>query len=129
PRPERATWMAVIFAILGVGLALIGNVMLNPHYLQIFLDYLIPTLLIVGFMLFRIRILKVFLFFLDYITPDKNSIFREWNSRIKRTIRRINDQQFVFFTKHDDVATLNRVLRYITANEHTRRLKIVTVLA
>ncbi len=129
PRPERATWMAVIFAIFGVGLALIGNVMLNPHYLQIFLDYLIPTLLIVGFMLFRIRILKVVLFFLDYITPDKNSIFREWNSRIKRTIRRINDQQFVFFTKHDDVATLNRVLRYITANEHTRRLKIVTVLA
>ncbi|MCG2459540.1 APC family permease [Flavobacteriaceae bacterium F89] len=129
PRPERATWSAVIVAIFGVGIAVLGNITLNPHYLQIFLDYLIPTLVIVGFMLFRIRILKVALFFLDYITPDKNSIFREWNSEIKRTIRRINDQQFVFFTNHDDVATLNRVLRYITANEHTRRLKIVSVLA
>ena len=34
----------------------------------------------------------------------------------------------MFFTKGDNVAGLNRVLQYITHNEDTRRLKIVTVL-
>lgn len=43
------------------------------------------------------------------------------------TIERINAQEFVFFTKGDDVAVLNRVMRYVTDNEHTHRLRIVTV--
>ena len=42
-------------------------------------------------------------------------------------IDRINDQEFVYFTKKDDVAALNKVLLYIRNNEHTRKLKIVSV--
>ena len=34
----------------------------------------------------------------------------------------------MFFTNHDDVATLRNVLQYISENENTKRLKIVTVL-
>jgi len=45
-----------------------------------------------------------------------------------KAIYNINSQQFIFFTNHDDVATLNKVLQYIEANENTRRLKIVAVL-
>ncbi|MGM5470115.1 APC family permease [Flavobacteriaceae bacterium LMO-SS05] len=128
PRPETASWIAVIVAILGVVIALWGNIILNPEYLAIFLKYLFPTLLIVGFMLYRISILKVILLIIDYITPSNKRMFSVIKRQINFKIRSINTQQFVFFTKGDHVAGLNKVLQYISHNEDTRRLKIVTVL-
>ena len=41
-------------------------------------------------------------------------------------IEEINSQEFVYFTKNDDVETLNKVLMYIQKNEHTKKLKVVT---
>lgn len=128
PRPETASWIAVIVAILGVITALIGNMILNPEDFTIFLKYLFPTILIVGFMLYRISILKIILMILDYLTPSNKKIFYTTKRRINIKIRSINTQEFVFFTKGDNVAGLNRVLQYITHNEDTRRLKIVTIL-
>jgi hypothetical protein len=128
PRPERASWISIIVAISGIIIALIGNIILNPKELAIFLNYLIPTLLVVGFMLYRTTILRGLLLFLNYLTPDKHSVFEGLNLKINSAIRRINSQQFVFFTNHDDVATLNKVLQYISENENTKRLKIVAVL-
>jgi len=58
PRPERVGWFALFLAIAGVLTALIGNVLLNPPFLLIFLEYLIPTILVVGFMLYRIPLFK-----------------------------------------------------------------------
>ncbi|MEZ4688447.1 MAG: hypothetical protein R3B47_21015 [Bacteroidia bacterium] len=46
---------------------------------------------------------------------------------ILKTIDKINAQEFVFFTKGDNIASLNRVLLYISRNEHTKKLKIVNV--
>ncbi|GAA4296740.1 APC family permease [Aestuariibaculum suncheonense] len=128
PRPEVAGWVQLLIAIAGVGIALIGNIILNPEDLNVFLEYFIPAMLVIGFMLYRIAILKAVLFFLDYITPEKKTIFKYLNVKIKHAIHRINSQRFVFFTNHDDVATLNKVLQYIESNENTRRLKIVSVL-
>ena len=128
PRPESASWISITIAITGIVMALIGNVILNPKDLAIFLNYLIPTLGVVGFMLYRTKILKGLLLFLNYLTPQKHSIFEPINLKIKKAIRKINSQQFVFFTNHDDVATLKNVLQYISINENTKRLKIVAVL-
>jgi amino acid transporter len=127
-RPERVGWIALIVAILGVGSALVGNIVLNPEYLAIFLEYLIPALLIVGFMLYRVQVLKVILIIINYLTSNQHSIFDGFNRWVKRFINTINAQQFVFFTYNDDIATLNRVLQYIQHNENTKRLKIVTVV-
>lgn len=129
PRPERASWISIAMAIAGIIIALIGNVILNPEDLSIFLKYLIPTLLVVGFMLYRTTILKGVLSFLNYLTPDNNKMFSGINKRINQAIRKINSQQFVFFTNHDNVATLKNVLQYITENENTKRLKIVAVVS
>ena len=128
PRPERVSGPALFVAIMGVLVALIGNMLLNPEYVLIFLEYFIPTLLVVGFMLYRIPILKGIMMFIQYITPDRNSFFRGINRKIKKVIDKINSQHFVFFTNHDNAATLNKVLQYITNNENTQRLKIVAVL-
>tara|TARA_R110000868_G_scaffold119310_6_gene316023 strand:- start:38441 stop:40171 length:1731 start_codon:yes stop_codon:yes gene_type:complete len=128
PRPERSSWLGLFVAILAIVLALIGNIILNPSYLGIFFEYLIPTSVVVLFMLHKTSILKSVLFFIDYITPKNSAIFKSLNRKIGIAINKLNAQKFVFFTNKDDVATLNKVLQYITTNENTRRLKIVAVL-
>lgn len=41
---------------------------------------------------------------------------------------RLNNQQFVYFSKADSIASLNKVMMYVHENEPTNKLKIVTVL-
>jgi hypothetical protein len=41
--------------------------------------------------------------------------------------KKIHSQEFVFFTKGDDVAILNKVMQYVENNETTKKLKIVNV--
>ncbi|WP_111307343.1 APC family permease [Confluentibacter sediminis] len=128
PRPEKSSWLGLFIGVFAVGAAIVGNVMLNPQYLAIFMEYLIPSLVVVFFMLYRTHIYKLFLTVLDYIFPDKGKVFQKLNSKTKQLLHNINKQQFVYFAKRDDVATLNKVLLYISENEATKRVKIVTIL-
>lgn len=128
PRPERAGWVALFIAIAAVLAAIIGNIVLNPPYLAIFLEYLVPTLLVVFFMLYRNYILRGFLMLLEYIYPSDNKVFRKLNKKTKYKLAEIRGQEFVFFTNHDNVETLNKVMLYMKNNEPTRRIKIVSVL-
>jgi hypothetical protein len=47
---------------------------------------------------------------------------------INRTIERINAQEFVFFTRGDNISNLNKVILSILKNENTMKLKLVTVV-
>ncbi len=49
-----------------------------------------------------------------------------WMAREK--IHEIVAQRVVFFTRGDNLANLNRAILYVRENEHTNRMKIVTVL-
>ncbi len=127
PRPERATTGTVLLALIAVGVALWGNVVLNPSYLWVFFEYFIPTFLIALMMMDRSLILTGLLSVILYLfKPLKRSIerFTHWTNQ---TIKSINDQEFVFFSKGDDIASLNQVMIYIQDNEETNRLRIVTV--
>jgi len=108
PRPERSSWFGLFIGVFAVAAAIVGNVILNPQYLAIFMEYLIPTLAVVFFMLYRISIFRIFLKILDYVFPDRNTLFKRLNSIIKQAIANVNKQQFVYFTNHDDVAVLNK---------------------
>ena len=50
------------------------------------------------------------------------------NKSLQKSINKIRQQEFVFFTKGDNVANLNHVMTYIRNNEHTKKIKIVIVL-
>ena len=128
PRPERAGALSLFIAILAVVAALIGNAILNPLYMAVFLEYFIPTIAVITIMLNRIRILKVILNLLKYISDKIQRIVGMGNQSIMNMISDINAQEFVFFTKDDNVAVLNKVMIYVSENEQTRKLKIVTVL-
>lgn len=128
PRPERSGWIALLIAIAAVVTAIIGNAILNPPYLMVFFQYFIPTLLLVTVMLNRTLLLRVLLGVLRYMfTPVQNFFIRS-NTNITNVIDEINSQEFVYFTKDDDVATLNKVMQYIQRNEHTKKLKVVTAV-
>lgn len=128
PRPEYASPSMVLIGILGILLALYGNIKLHPAYLVVFLQYFIPSFLIIFFFLKR-KI--VFHYLLQYI----NSFFRRVQKiavfsrlHLSKEIRRLNKQPFVYFTKGDNIAVLNKVIQYVQENEITQKLLIVTVL-
>lgn len=128
PRPERASYLAVFIAIAAVIAALLGNIFLNPEFLITFFEYLVPTLLVVFFMLYHKSILRASLMLINYLSPGDSPFFTKWNRITKAKMDAIASRSFVFFTNNDNVETLNRVLLYITRNEPTRNLKIVAVV-
>ena len=128
PRPEKASWPAILIAAAAVILAIIGNALMRPKILIVFFQYFIPTILVVVIMLKRTIILRLTLSLIRYLFEPIRKFVLNTNKNILETIERINSQEFVFFSKDDDVATLNKVMLYIKENEQTNRLKIVNVL-
>ena len=133
PRPERAGWLSVLIALTAVVVALFGNILMQPEpglpkNSTVFLQYFVPAMFIIVFMLKRTVILKVLLKLIKYIFDPIRRFVLNTNKSIAETIEEINSQEFVFFTKDDTVETLNKVMLYIKENEHTNVLKIVTIL-
>ncbi len=132
PRPEQASWFSVLVAVVFVAIALTGNIIKEPEgavpsNLRIFLEYFIPAILFVIIMLKRTALLDMLLNFIEYLFVPVLKLVTRLNNGIVAVIDRINDQEFVFFTRGDNLPNLNKVLLYIKNNEHTKRIKIVTV--
>ena len=132
PRPEKATWGALFIATIAVIIAMVGNIVMPPKpglpsNKTVFLYYFIPAILFVLIMLNRTLLLKLLLRLIDAVFNPVRKFVSRIDNRIMKVIKKINSQEFVFFTKGDDIATLNKVMLYIFRNEHTKKLKIVTL--
>jgi amino acid transporter len=128
PRPTHAGWMAVLTAVSAVILGVLGNIIMHPDYFRIFLWYFIPAALVVTVMLGRVSLLKGGLFFTRNIAESIGRVMARLTQGFEAKIEEINSQQFVFFTRGDDIATLNKVMLYVRDNEQTKRIKVVTVI-
>ena len=136
PRPEKAPWYGIIIAMTGVIVALWGNIIMPPKVIEhinevtgevtketlpsnlsLFLPYFLIAIGFIFVMLNRIVILRIIL-----------KMIKKVDSYVISTINSIISQEFVFFTKGDNLANLNKVMLYIRDNEHTRKIKIVHVL-
>lgn len=135
PRPVKASWISLLVAIVAVGVALAGNVLMTPDdpdmpsNFVIFLEYFIPFIIFIIMMLNRIALLQLLLKFLRQVFEPIRELFLKLNVTINRTITKINKQEFVFFTKGDNLENLNKVMLYIRKNEHTRRLRLVMMVS
>ena len=127
-RQDRSSWPAHLVAIIAVTIAMLGTAILIPAYLGVFFEYFVPAFFIIMIMLNRIAILRFLLKFIRYLFEPIQKFVVKSNLSIIRLIEEINSQEFVFFTKDDNVATLNKVMLYIKKNEHTKKLKIVSIL-
>ena len=133
PRPERAGWISLLIALTAVTIAITGNILMkpedgNPSNFMVFLEYFIPTLTFVYIMLNRTVLLKALIGVIHYIADPLLRTIQKMNLKIQRTIDKINSQEFVFFSKGDNLANLNKVMLYVLRNEQTRKIKVVTVL-
>lgn len=126
-RPVPAI-LAVIAAIGFVVSAFYGNALLNPGSLLVFFQYLLPALGFIVIMLNRGRIVRVLLYTLEYLYRPVRHFVVVSSHYLQKMLEKINSQEFVFFTKGDNVAVLNRVLQYVENNEKAGKLKIVTVM-
>ncbi|MCB1050669.1 MAG: APC family permease [Acidobacteria bacterium] len=133
PRPEKAAWLSVFLAVGAVLTALYGNLRMEtkeglPSNFTVFLEYFVPFIVGVAIMLNRTLLLKVALKVIQALFLPVQRFVEKTNARILATINTINNQEFVFFTKGENIALLNKVMLYIRDNEHTHRIKIVRVL-
>ncbi len=128
PRPEYASPAVVLLALLGVIVALYGNVKMKPEYLVIFLQYFIPSMLLIFAMLNRNHIFTFILGVLKKFNERMRKISLLSQFKINKSIEKLHEQEFVFFSKGDNVAALNKVMMYVQENEITRKIKIVTIL-
>lgn len=151
PRPTRANYLTVLVALTAVTIAILGNARLNSAYLVVFLEYLVPTVFVVTIMLTRLKLLELLAFFIDEwrrmagrerqeAVDNRDVASAKWWRRmgirigrmedaLYRAIEDVSDQRIVFFTKGDSLGNLNRVMQYVEDNEHTDRIKVVTVVA
>ena len=128
PRPVQASVISVIIAVTAVIIALTTTIKTYPSYVKVFVQYFVPTALVVLVMLNRTQLLLLLLNITQYFyKPIKNTVYK-FNQWINTMINRIDSQEFVFFTKGDNVAVLNKVLRYVSDNEESRTLKIVNII-
>jgi amino acid transporter len=132
PRPEKASWMSILIAITAVGLALYGNLIMEPKEgvpsnFSVFLEYFIPSIIFISIMLNRTILLKFLLKLIHTVFDPVRKFVIVTDKKLLAVIHRINSQEFVFFTKGDNIANLNQVMLYISKNEHTKKLKLVFV--
>ena len=129
PRPSQASWPAVLLGIAAVVVGFVGNAVMNPPYVAVFLQYFIPTLLVVSVMLGRIALLKAALFVVRAVLAYFDLRMRTLSASIRGKMEEINSQQTVFFTRGDNIANLNSAMVYVSRNEHSNRIKFVTVVS
>ncbi len=125
PRPEKANSLVVIIAVSLVCAAFVGNIEINIKPFYTFIYYLIPATAAILVMLNRGFIIKMLIFVLEHFYKYLRRFVVLGNLYLQKSHRSFNSQEFVFFTRGDNVAILNIVMQYVQNNETTKKLKIV----
>jgi amino acid transporter len=125
PRAIRASWPSVLLALAATSTALVGNILIKPAYVRVFLLYFLSAAAIVGLMFARVQILRLILAasetFLENLR-DGNIHFSRW---IMTQIKEINGREVIFFAEDDTLPMLNHAAIYVLENEQNKRLRIV----
>ena len=127
PRPEKARGISVVIAVTFVIIAFFGNIHMHTETFYTFIQYLVPAFLFSVIMLNRTILIHFLIEALEYFYQPVRKLVVLSNRYLFRMNQKITSQEFVFFTKGDDVAILNKVMQYVQNNETTRNLKIVNV--
>ena len=146
PRAERASWLAVVAALIAVVVGLVGNIMRGPAQAvldtlpvgaktppsgvdnaKVFMLFFLGTALAVGIMFLRVQIMKVVLFVSSEVVEKVRAVNSWLHLRVRGKIDEINSQVVVFFTRGDNAANLNRAALYVKANEQTKVMRVVHV--
>lgn len=125
PRDEKANPFLVLLALFGILVGLSGN--LTGPNINIFIQFLSIVLGAVLVMLYRIELLRMALSTLNSILGLVKNSSSQVSRRVNQAIQSINSQEMLFFTKDDDLPTLNAAALYVLENELTSTLTVAYV--
>ena len=120
-RTYRAPWSVILVAICATSFGMIGNVVIEFKNLVFFLEYFIPTIIIVLLMYLRIPILKTVLELLNNLM----SSILVWRTRVIDSITDITDQRVILFTRAVGLERLHAAFNYIVKNESSRSVVVI----
>ena len=120
-RTYRAGWLTIIVAITATSLGMLGNVVIDYKNLLYFMQYFVPTVLLVVLMYLRIPILKTVLQMLNNFMTR----ILIWRTTVIDHIASIIDQKVILFARGEDLSRLNTAFKYIMNNESSRSLVIL----
>jgi len=127
PRDVRASWATVSLALFAVLVGLVGNIALDPITLEIFQGYFAATVGVVAVMFLRLEILRVGLYVSRALVERLTTASNWVHAAILREMERIHERPMVYFSKGDNMVTLNQAALYVLDNEQTWRLMVVHV--
>lgn len=128
PRNYRAGWIGIFTALIMTISGILGNIIIKPEYLRYFSLYFFPTVSLVLITLYRHHILKFILIVINESMKNVEMTHKKIQDAVKRKIEEIHSMGIIFFTKGDDVASLNRALLYVQENEITRKVTVIHLL-
>ena len=120
-RTYRAGWITILVAIIATTLGMLGNVVIDYKNLLFFMQYFIPTVLLVVLMYLRIPILRGVLQVLNNLMTR----ILLWRTSIIDNITAITEQRVILFTRGGNLARLNTAFMYIIKNESSRSVIIL----
>ena len=119
-RTYRAGWVTIIIAILATSVGMVGNVIIDHKYLLYFMQYFIPTVLLVVLMYMRIPIYRTILQLLNNVMVK----FLVWRTIVIDRITALTEQRVVLFARGGDLRRLHVAFNYIVNNESSRSVVI-----
>lgn len=122
PRDVVASWFAVLTGLFAVLAGLAGNIAVDPKIMAYFSIYFIIIAFLVFVMFTRVRLIKIFLYFISHSSLSKYCV--GWTTRAGLKMK---DQPVVFFAKTDDLPVLNKAIQYVIENEITNQINIIHV--
>ncbi|RME59404.1 MAG: APC family permease [Candidatus Dadabacteria bacterium] len=128
PREYKVSWPVLILAFSLVVVGIIGQALISTEYVEIFLWYAIPAIAIVSIMLYRTTLLKIGIYIVQRLNQELGNLNEKLTKSMKEALDEINSQTVVFFTRGDNLANLNEAMLYVRENEHTNKIKVVTVV-
>ncbi len=124
-RTYVAGWGTMIAAALATTLGIAGNIAIDYRNVLYFLQYFVPTALVVVLMYSRIPILTGSLQILDRGAIKLSAL----GESIARRISAITQQRIVLFVRHADLRLLHDAMVYIRKNESMRSVVVVHLVS
>jgi len=115
-RTYRAGWVTIIIAIIATSLGMVGNAIIDHENLLYFMQYFIPTVLLVVLMYLRIPIYKTTLQLLNNLMTN----VLVWRTIIIDRITSLTEQRVVLFARGGNLRRLHVAFNYIVNNESSR---------
>jgi amino acid transporter len=119
-RTYRAGWLTIIIAATATSLGMLGNVIIDYKNLLYFLQYFIPTALLVTIMYLRIPILKTVLQMLNNLMTR----ILLWRTTVIDYISAITEQRVVLFTRGGNLSRMHSAFNYIVHNESSQSVVV-----